>query len=251
MAKVVGLVGSASGKLGNVVYAVTNGMQVARVYQPVVSNPKSNLQMLQRAKGNLIGQLSGIVPHQVLVGLGINKRARRAAFLKHSLRAATATVSDNVITAKIQPVDIILSQGAVAPNASVSALLSESNAVDLTLTWGAGQATEDALQYGMMVVAILADAQGKYERVVYAVVPASEYITTPKRVNMFHPAMGAYSAFFYAIPFKTTDGSNVSTVAGRMGLDTTDLAATLTVNPNALPLEWGESQYVGSAVYEP
>lgn len=43
-------VGSASGKVGNLVLANTKAGQVTRVYQPKVSNPKSAAQMRQRAR---------------------------------------------------------------------------------------------------------------------------------------------------------------------------------------------------------
>lgn len=50
MAKIVGLVGSGHGKLGNTVMTVRRGTQIARVYQPVVANPKSARQQFSRAK---------------------------------------------------------------------------------------------------------------------------------------------------------------------------------------------------------
>lgn len=53
MAKIVGLVGSLHGKLGNTVMTVRRGAQIARVYQPVVANPKSARQQLSRAKMRL------------------------------------------------------------------------------------------------------------------------------------------------------------------------------------------------------
>lgn len=53
MAKIVGLIGSVRGKLGNSVMAVRRGVQIARVYQPVVANPKSRRQEYSRAKFGL------------------------------------------------------------------------------------------------------------------------------------------------------------------------------------------------------
>ena len=50
MAKITGLIGSGHGKLGNTVMTVRRGQQIARVYQPVVANPKSARQQLSRAK---------------------------------------------------------------------------------------------------------------------------------------------------------------------------------------------------------
>lgn len=42
--------GQATGKLGQTVLSVTNGQQIARVYQPNVNNPKSYPQQAQRAR---------------------------------------------------------------------------------------------------------------------------------------------------------------------------------------------------------
>lgn len=53
MAKITGLIGSGHGKLGNTVMTVRRGQQIARVYQPVVANPKSARQQLSRAKMRL------------------------------------------------------------------------------------------------------------------------------------------------------------------------------------------------------
>ena len=58
MAKIYGLFGSMTGKVADVVMAVRNGEQIARKYQPVVSNPKSTAQVASRAKLKLLSQLS-------------------------------------------------------------------------------------------------------------------------------------------------------------------------------------------------
>lgn len=50
MAKAVGIIGSLTGKIGNAVYRVRRGEQIASVYQPNVNNPKSKRQQFSRAK---------------------------------------------------------------------------------------------------------------------------------------------------------------------------------------------------------
>lgn len=50
MAKGSLFVGSGSGKVGNLVLANTKSGQVTRAYQPNVANPKTRMQMLQRAR---------------------------------------------------------------------------------------------------------------------------------------------------------------------------------------------------------
>ena len=58
MAKVYGINGYATGKLGNQVLAIRNGEQIARQYQPIVSNPNTEKQVGVRARLKLMSQLS-------------------------------------------------------------------------------------------------------------------------------------------------------------------------------------------------
>ena len=60
MAKIYGLFGSMTGKVADVVMCVRNGEQIARKYQPIVSNPKSVKQTQNRAKLKLASQLSAV-----------------------------------------------------------------------------------------------------------------------------------------------------------------------------------------------
>lgn len=48
--KLNGLIGTGSGKLGSSVFAVRAGQQIVRQYQPIVLNPKTEGQVLQRAR---------------------------------------------------------------------------------------------------------------------------------------------------------------------------------------------------------
>lgn len=61
MAKIYGLFGAMTGKVADVVMVVRNGEQIARKYQPVVSNPSSPAQVAQRAKMKLMSQLSAVM----------------------------------------------------------------------------------------------------------------------------------------------------------------------------------------------
>lgn len=61
MAKIYGLFGSMTGKLADTVMSVRNGEQIARKYQPIVSNPSTPAQIETRAKLKLISQLSAVM----------------------------------------------------------------------------------------------------------------------------------------------------------------------------------------------
>lgn len=61
MAKIYGLFGAMTGKVADVVMVVRNGVQVARKYQPVVSNPSSPAQVASRARLKLLSQLAHVM----------------------------------------------------------------------------------------------------------------------------------------------------------------------------------------------
>lgn len=67
MAKIYGLFGSMTGKVADVVMCVRNGEQIARKYQPVVSNPNTPGQVETRAKLKLLSQLSAVVAPVVAI----------------------------------------------------------------------------------------------------------------------------------------------------------------------------------------
>lgn len=58
MAKIYGINGVLTGKLGSAVYAIRNGEQIVRQYNPSPLNPKSDSQIEARAKLKLLSQLS-------------------------------------------------------------------------------------------------------------------------------------------------------------------------------------------------
>lgn len=61
MAKLFGISGKATGKKGDTVFAVRNGEQLIRQYNPIVSNPNTADQIDARAKLKLGSQMSAIL----------------------------------------------------------------------------------------------------------------------------------------------------------------------------------------------
>lgn len=93
MAKLAGgALGVRRGKVGAEVYSVTGGIQVVKQYQPVVANPNTEGQQLQRLKMMVVGKISKAITPSMLVGLGTRFKAR-AEFNKTMLRAAQARLS--------------------------------------------------------------------------------------------------------------------------------------------------------------
>lgn len=252
MAKVVGLVGSASGKIGNIVYSVTNGIQTARVYQPVVYNPKSLAQRIQRAKGNLVGRISGIVPSAILAGLGGNNRERRGRFLSLALKNATTTVDGNSVRAKLDADDFIFSMGSLVPSYSVSSLTATANIISAVISRSSGVDSDVLASNGVLLVVTLLNTDGRYEEVLYRFVPAETL--SPEislTVNLYHSQLGGYECAAYLAPFATVDGSAMTTAFGSLVGDGVDFSAAMASNPNAVPLKWGKSAIYKTATYTP
>lgn len=139
MAKTTIGVGQFSGKVGGLVYAVSGGQQVVRAYQPVVINPKSDAQSLQRAKGNLVGRLSHLVKSDLLVGMiGANRRARRSAWLSSLLKATTAVKVEADFIASLNGNAVKFSMGLPLSLASLSPDSFVVDSGSLFLSWREG-----------------------------------------------------------------------------------------------------------------
>lgn len=254
MAKTPIGLGQFSGKVGGVVFAVYNGEQIVRQYQPKVLNPKSSRQQLQRAKGNLVGRISQIVPWQILQGMGSNRRERRANFLRVALNLASASpVADNLrnISANLSDENFIFSRGAVVPTIGITAVTSTASNITIALERLSGVNDADFAASGVLVVAVLKSADGHYETIFFRFVSAEEFSGTSFSVGFNHAAGGANFVSAYIAPFKTTDGSSLRTRTEQLTGNAQGLNALLVNNPSAIPLEWGDSQFQRTAAYTP
>lgn len=92
MAKLYGINGKITGKVGNTVFAIDGGIQVARQYNPVVANPRTPAQVTRRNIVSLAGQMSGGIPAAALEGLGGNKRQRRSTLNRNLMKDAFENV---------------------------------------------------------------------------------------------------------------------------------------------------------------
>ena len=97
MAKIYGLFGSMTGKVADVVMAVRNGEQIARKYQPIISNPKSDAQVASRAKLKLMSQLSAVMAPVIALPRQGSVSSRNM-FVKKNYMAATYADSQADIT---------------------------------------------------------------------------------------------------------------------------------------------------------
>lgn len=78
------------GKAGGQVYRVRGGLQVVSNYQPSVSNPRTEAQLAQRARFNLMTGFNRITPIEVLRGFAGTPAQKRAAFAKDLAKYITA-----------------------------------------------------------------------------------------------------------------------------------------------------------------
>ena len=113
MARATNGLGQFRGKVGAVVFRVSQGQQIASAYQPAVKNPKSNLQTAQRNKMYLASQLSKIVPREDIIGLAPNAsvRDRRGLFIKNIIDNTVSTLDDKLFVSKIDYANVAFSHG--------------------------------------------------------------------------------------------------------------------------------------------
>lgn len=250
MAKFVGIVGTISGKIGTTVFSKgSKGVSYGRSYQPVVANPKTAGQLAQRAKMNLVGQMSGVTPSDVILGLGAGKRYRRAEFNKSLLRVAVVDSSDpSTIVAKIEPEDVVFSKGSVP----VTATLSGTPAItisNLTLSLTLSDAAK-AGEYGEIVIAAVIDPESKggysaliSRRIVFENTTAVQ-VTMPFPRELEDGTMVAV----YRVPFIISDDASkrfISETIANNGNEIT-AAALLSVGSG---LSFGGSQFVSKQVF--
>lgn len=124
------------GRVGGQVYAVNGGEQIIRTYNPVVSNPRTSLQQMQRAKVVLAGKLSSLTPDAVLTGMASSKRDRRSEFTRNIIVKAVAENTPQGYKAVLEPADLIFSKGRSNPDLTATLAVESNTAVAVTLTKG-------------------------------------------------------------------------------------------------------------------
>lgn len=253
MAKMYGLGGVLSGKMGNVVLAVTNGIQVARQYQPIVANPKSGLQLMQRSKGNLAGRISSFVPRTAIMGLGDNNRQRRGEFLRNILKKATATMIGSDYSAKIADEDVLFSRGSVIMPAYANSITAEQTRVNISLT-ALPSTVIPADEYSSYVIRVVGLVYSSSDsRLIECV---TKIATMPAQASTATTTLpitstGGYDVVVYAIPMRTTDGSAVAISSEMVNRSDSELAALLSVNEGAVVFAYGRSVVAIQGTYTP
>lgn len=114
--KLNGIFGTGSGKTGNAVFATSAGKQIVRTYQPKVTNPNTDAQIVQRAKFKLLSQLAAAMAPVIVIPKNGLVSARNR-FVKKNI--PLATYADD--KASIELADIQLTDSNIAiPNVTIA-----------------------------------------------------------------------------------------------------------------------------------
>ena len=106
MARLEGITGGLSGKMGSAVFRQSGGKTIASQYQPIVKNPNSEGQQAQRAKFKLMSQLAAIMSR----GFGSfiiktrpekGRSTQRNAFVQTNFPLVEVSEDNNSVSAKI------------------------------------------------------------------------------------------------------------------------------------------------------
>lgn len=247
MAKIHGLIGTLSGKVGNAVFCKgENGQTIMRAYQSQVNNPKSSAQTAQRAKLNLVGRLSQVTPAEVLLGMGGSKRRNRAMFLKHCLQVAATAIVEGVLQAKINPEDIVFSKGSSPMSATMGNVTIDATGLETSL-----QLSDASLagKYGERLIMAIIDPKsaGGYSLIRYEDHVLANTTSTPVRIDYGAIVAEDSMVVLYRVPFVLTP-MGASLIYEGMSNDTNNIIATVLQTDGAVK-DFGPSQMQSKQVF--
>ena len=253
MAKASNGLGKFSGKLGGAVFVIRNGKQIVREYNPRPSNPKSALQLQQRAKGNLAGRITSFVPKTAIAGLGVNAERRRARFNQLILKGAQVSLIGDDYSAKIPWESVKFSEGSVISPFFLLKITPAVNDVQVSLR-GLSSEVISADAYASLnarLVAMVYDttSQNLVEVATKVATKPTQGADAVTRIPVVHPQ--GYTVAVFLIPFSSADGTAVSVDAGLAGKSDEEIAASLSVNDNAVTFEYGNSVFLGQGTFAP
>lgn len=247
MAKLEGIF-QFSGRLGQTVgMKGADGKNYVRT-RVTPSNPKSDAQVDQRSKVNLMGRMSQVTPYEVILGMGSTKRMRRNEFNKNLVKVAIIDRSaPGTIVAQIAPADVIFSKGAQPIEATVSTPAA-TTATQATIGLTLADASLTG-KYGERIVVAIIDPNDKagYSLVKYADVVFDN--TTPQAITIDYgsPIIDESMVCIYRIPYTLTEqGAAMRTQT--LANDGTDIIAKVLLSSN-LVREWGNSTLAATQVF--
>lgn len=244
MAKIVGFVGTGSGRVGNVVLSKgPNGLTISRSYQPIVANPRTDAQLNQRAKVNLAGRVSKLVPAQAISGLSMgSNRLNRQEFLGNLIKSCVVSKVSGVFQASVLPEKVVFSHGTETPVATMGNIALTASTVTLPLS----NVTTDGQHGERVVVMVLnGDIDGYYKRCQFMDVIYTENQTSIV-MNLAVPLENEEMVLVYRCPFALTSRKRGAVTSPVYFEDAILAQLQMTTSPSAA---FGQSIYHGSAVF--
>ena len=247
--------GKFSGKLGGAVFVIRNGKQIVREYNSRPSNPKSALQLQQRAKGNLAGRISSFVPKTAISGLGVNNIRRRSRFNQLLLKGAIVSLVNDDYSAKIPWENILFSEGSVVAPFRTQGIgaAASGNGIEIVFK-GVDESVVPSDIYASMTARIVVmvydtKSQELVEVQTRIINKPTQSQTAGTFVSVVHPT--GYTAACFLIPMSSADGSALTIDAGMAMKDDAAIAALLSTNENAIVFDYGRSIFLGQTTYTP
>ena len=145
-----GVHGNWTGKVGNVVGAMKDGRTILRIYQPIVANPNTAGQQLQRSKLSLVAEYLRNLANIVKLGFTPNMKygTRWSDCIRENMRNAISVVGG---AASLDYTKVSISNGnldlPVSPSAS-------NDANDVTIQWTDNSGVGNALASDKLIYAI-------------------------------------------------------------------------------------------------
>lgn len=251
MAKIYGMNGVATGRRGNDVFAVTNGTQIVRQYQPVVANPRTDAQLRQRARMNTAGRFSHLCPKSLLKAMQTENNRRNRSLFNKSLIDATSVGAPvgGVYTGTLAAGAVEFSRGAGYLKANMSttfAIATGRATIGLTL----GDAAL-ANRYAERIVVAVLNSQANRETTECVMYKDIAFANTSEvTVQFVLPAtiVTGQRVMMWRIPIDLTEeGMNITTNV--LGGTSNDITATLAAT-NGLVNEFGQTTYVGEINFQ-
>lgn len=246
MAKSSMALGQYRGKMGGMVFRKgDNGQQVISAYQPVVKNPRTDSQMLQRAKFNLAAQVAKQIPLSFIYSLGSSARLRRGALISSIVKAATARKTNGTFVADINGANVIISKGpsaaGMAPVATFDATNQGPQVIWHDLSGQGGWVEGDKVSVVIGVFSV----DGSVNPEFFAL---SNVANMSDRMYTYSLPSRLLGANFKAMVwvFVTRQGSNVNSASGSdASVPATAIQANLTLGTGLSALEYSDSMFAG------
>lgn len=210
MARIQGITGGLSGKMGSAVFRQSGGQTVITQYQPIVKNPNSEGQQSQRAKFKLMSQLAAIMR----AGFGTmyvssrparGKSTQRNMFTQINFHLATTTETAEGVRAEIPMEELKLttsSRNLPTPELSVTAegvgvsiqnIAADIKAVRFVTVGYSGNVAEIVdirdipVRDGHINSVITAAIRGKFTVLAYGLIPSESTATRASLDNIHTP----------------------------------------------------------------